>query len=466
MGARDFTPLMKEIAEELHQRSPRCVALNRTAAEHLVDGGSHTLRLVRPVPPRIVAASGAWIEDEDGHRILDFWQGHLANVLGNNPEVVTSVLAEAYAKGFGLQTGAVDRLQSEVAEILCRQTGSDYIRFTTSGTLANLHAVLLAGAFTGRDLVMKVGGGWHGAHPWSLKGVSFSSEGEGGFSKVESEGIPASITDAVVVTGFNDPQRLADDFARYGDRLACFVVEPVVGAGGSIPATREYLKLARELATRHGVLLILDEVITGFRFRAGDASSLWGIKPDLLILGKAIGGGMPVAAVAGRADVLELSGQSTGCRVGFSGGTYCGHPSSMLAAKTMMNHLVEHEDEIYPRLARLGARMREVIEAAFTEEGILARCTGHRQDVLPGSSVAMISFPRREDSMLETPEAVYDPAVCDTELNLKVLPAALLLEDVNLVHSHGAVSSAHIDADLDFLGRACSNVAQKLRPFF
>ena len=163
MSRRDYTPLLAELAQEYAQYAPTSATLNQRAEQHLVDGGSHTVRLIWPFPPRIVSAEGAWIKDEDGHAILDFWQGHLGNILGHNPAIVTSALSRSLDGGFGLQTGFADRLQVEVAEILCRQTGAERVRFTTSGSLATMYAIMLARAFTGRHLVMKVGGGWHGA---------------------------------------------------------------------------------------------------------------------------------------------------------------------------------------------------------------------------------------------------------------------------------------------------------------
>jgi len=237
-----------------------------------VDGGSHAMRLLEPFPPRIVVAEGAWLQDEDGHDILDFWQGHHANVLGHNPKVITSALAAAFETRFGLLTGFADRLQVEVAEILCQQTGAERVRFTTSGSLATMYAVLLAKAFTQRRLVMKVGGGWHGAQPWGLKGVSFCATRGTGFQGVESEGLPQAIPDEVLVTRFNDTTMLRDDFRQHGDQVACFIVEPFIGAGGFMAASREYLQTARQLTLHYGALLVFDEVVSGFRFRAGDAT--------------------------------------------------------------------------------------------------------------------------------------------------------------------------------------------------
>jgi glutamate-1-semialdehyde 2,1-aminomutase len=420
---------------------------------------------MEPFAPRIVEARGGRITDEDGHDILDFWQGHLGNILGHNPEVVTSELARAFENGFGLQTGMVDRLQGEVAEILCRRTGAEQVRLTTSGTLANMYAVILACAFTGRSQVMKVGGGWHGGHPWSLKGSFFHSEDGVGFQGVDSDGIPAAVTDDVIVTGFNDPDRLRDDFKRHGDTIACFVVEPLIGAGGLIPATLEYLKLARELTREYGALLVFDEVIDGFRFHAGSLGSLLGIEPDLAVYGKAIGGGMPVAALAGRADVMAQAGRDQRCRVFFSGGTYCAHPSSLLAAKVFMTYLVEHEVEVYPRLGELGEKMRSALVRGFVDEGVPACATGWSDELPSGSSLGMVHFPYDEDVVMDRPEMVYDPEVSDVELRERVLGPAILLENVHLVHAHGAAATTHTENDIEQLEEACRKVARRIKPY-
>jgi glutamate-1-semialdehyde 2,1-aminomutase len=462
---RDYGRLLDEIGEAFEERFPRSSALHRDACRHLVDGGSHTLRLTRPFPPRIVSARGGRVRDEDGHDILDFWQGHMANVLGHNPAVVTSELERMFGEGSGLQLGMTDRLQAEVAEILCRRTGADRVRLTTSGTLATMYGVMLARASTGRNLVMKVGGGWHGAQPWSLKGTVFKAGVGGGFGSVETEGLPAPVTEDVIVTAYNDPERLREDFARHGDSVACFVVEPLIGAGGLIPATREYLALARELTHQYGALLIFDEVVNGFRFRAGNLGALYGIAPDLAIYGKAIGGGMPVAALAGREEVMGLIGRAGGHRVAVLGGTYCGHPSSMVAAKVAMSYLVEHEDEIYGTLAGLGQKMRDAMVSGFADEGVFAVCTGTSPELPCGSSLAMVHFPYDDDAVIDTPEGVHDPAVCDVALRNQVLGPALLLEGVHLVQGHGAAATTHTDDDMEMLMEACRKVARLVKPY-
>ncbi len=465
MKTRNYTRLLAELAEAYTEHSPKSAALNKKARQYLVDGGSHAIRLTQPFPPCIVSTQGGWIKDEDGHDILDFWQGHIANVLGHNPEIVTSALARAFGEGFGLQSGFADRLQVESAELLCQQTGAEQARFTTSGSLATMYAILLSRVFTGRNLVMKAGGGWHGAQPWGLKGVSFRAQNGIGFQNVDTEGLPTTLTDAVLVTGFNDPDLLRDHFRQYGDRMACFIVEPFIGAGGFIAGTREYLQTARELTHQYGAVLILDEVIAGFRFRAGNMGALYNVQPDLATFGKIIGGGMPVSAVAGRADIMSLVGSAGGHRVKFSGGTYSAHPASMLAAKTFMSHLVANEEKIYSRLAELGEKARRTMEAAFTQEGIYARCTGYGNETLPGSSMFMLHFPYSEEAQLNRPEDVFDPSVCDVALNGAALQLALLLENVHMTHGHGGLATAHTEADIDFLGEACRRAARRFKAY-
>ena len=461
MKPRDHSRLLLALREEYERRSPRSAALQAEALRYLVDGGNHTLRLIQPVPPRIASAAGAWVADEDGHRILDFWQGHYANILGHNPPALTSVLREAFAAGAGLQTGFTDRLQVEAAELLCRLTGCERVRFSTSGALTTMYAVLLARAFTGRDRILKIGGGWHGAQPWALKGVEFHDENHSRFQHVETKGLPEAIAEEVLVTRFNDPDMLGGQFRRYGDSLACFILEPFIGAGGCLAAQREYLARARELCTRYGTVLIFDEVISGFRFHAGSISQLYGVQPDLATFAKTIGGGMPVAAVAGRAEVMNLAGRSGGVK--FSGGTYSGHPASMLAAKTMMSYLAANARELYPRLASLGERARRAVEAAFAAEGLHAVCTGDGNEAVPGSSLGMVQFPYREGTRFRSPEDTRNPAICDVVLGDTVVQLALLLEDVHVVHGLGSVCAEHTEADIDRLAEACRRAAARIQ---
>ncbi|MBN2499857.1 MAG: aminotransferase class III-fold pyridoxal phosphate-dependent enzyme [Anaerolineales bacterium] len=458
----DYSKLIAKLGEEYARYSPKSAALHEKAQASLVDGTSHALRLVQPFPPRIVSARGAWCKDADDHNILDLWQGHLANILGHNPEPIYQVVARALESGIGLQTGLIGDLEIEAAELLCQRTGAERVRFTVTGSLATMYAIMLARAFTGRDLVLKVGGGWHGAQPWGLKGVGYQD----GYRHMDSEGLPDAFANEIIVTHLNEPDQLHDHFSQFGDRVACFILEPVAGAGGVVPATVEYLKTARELTARYGAILILDEVITGFRFRAGDAGRLYGVQPDLAVFAKIMGGGMPVAAVVGRADIMNLVSSGQGTRVKFSGGTYSAHPAALLAAITMMTYLADHEDQIYARLAALGSMMRRVLETAFCEEGVEARCTGDGDGVIVGSCLWGVHFPLTEGASLSKPHLLHNPELYDVSLRRSaVLTLALLLENVHIMRMHGAVTAAHTEDDIQFLDRACRRVARRIREY-
>ncbi len=467
MKERNHSKLLAELSAEYERRFPISASRHGQAQKSLIDGGSHALRLIKPFPPRIRSARGSRITVEDGHDILDFWQGHHANILGHNPTVVTEALRDYFAAGEGLQTGFVEGFQIEAAEILRRQTGMDRVRFTTSGSLATMYAILLARAFTGRDRVMKIGGGWHGAQPWGLVGIEYHNgnavkrPGKNHFQFSDTEGLPVAIEEEVVVTRFNDPDMLEDHFKRFGSEVACFILEPFIGAGGCIPADREYLQAARELTRKHGTVLIFDEVISGFRFHAGLLGQLYNVQPDLATLAKIIGGGMPLAAVVGRRDIMELAARSGSVR--FSGGTYSGHPACLLAAKTMLRFLSENDKEIYPYINSLAGKIRSSVEKAFAAEGIYARCTGVGQGTLPGSSVSTVVFPYEEDHLCKGPEDTLNPHVCDVVLSNRVLQLALLLEDLHVIHGLGSIATTHTEADLPAVEEAYCRAAKRIR---
>jgi glutamate-1-semialdehyde 2,1-aminomutase len=294
-----------------------------------------------------------------------------------------------------------------------------------------------------------------------LKGVGFDPSN--GFESPDSAGLPDEVTGSIQVTRFNDPQLLEDQFERLGDRIACLTVEPVMGSGGFLPADPEYLKAARELTHRHGALLVFDEIISGFRFRAGDAGALYGVRPDLATFGKIMGGGMPVCAVGGRAEVMKLLERDNSRFVRFSGGTYSAHPAALHAACACMRYLTSHEDEIYPSIGKLGRSARQILEESFRSEGIQARCTGYPNEAVRGSSLGMVVFPCDPENPLRRPEDVHDPERCDTVLAGEPLQLAFLLNGVHVVHGFGSVSASHTGEDLEEFRQAALKVARLLR---
>jgi glutamate-1-semialdehyde 2,1-aminomutase len=434
-----------ELEREFRGRFPRSLALCERRGRTLLDQTSHAVRWSEPFQVTVARAQGAAIEDLDGHLILDYWQGHYANLLGHNPAVIREALAAALEEGRGLQSGMIHAVEGEVAERIAERTATDVVRFTTSGALGTFYAVLLARAFTGRSLVLKVAGGWHGSQPFGLKGVSARSDG---FEHLESEGLPGSTQEELALCSFNDEEGLEAAFAKHGDRVACLLLEPWIGSGGGIAATPAFLRAARRLTEKHGALLLCDEIIAGFRFRAGDVTQMYGVKPDLLILGKIVGGGMPVAAVAGRRDVMRLCTREVG-RVKFEGGTYSAHELSLIAARTMIDHLVAHEREIYPRIGALGETLRTRLAAEFRAVRLPVHVTGSPNEAVPASSIVMLHCAAHDGPPPQRPEQLTGPDGAHPRIDDSLLRAVLLLEDLSVRHGVGAVSLAHAEADVE-----------------
>ncbi len=451
--------LRGRLVREYEKKTVRSRAMFRRAGKVMIAGGSHTIRLWRPHPFFAVSADGPIVRDVDGNAYIDYWQGHYANVLGHNPRLIRSRIAPSLERG-ALHTGFEAAHQIELAEALIRGLGGRdaKVRFTTSGTLATMYAIMMAQGLTGRDHVLKVGGGWHGASPYLLKGVKH--HGPDGFEGRESAGVLEDIFRRTLITRFNDVADLERVIGEHGDRIACFIVEPFLGVGGFLAASKAYLETARRLTARRGILLILDEIISGYRFCPGGVQGLYGVRPDLTTVGKVIGGGHAVAAVVGPREIMEECerGRGGGTRVYFEGGTFSAHAEYMKAGLIMLGHLAGHAATVYPKLARAGERLRRGIERVFAEAGIEARCTGDGNEVVPGSSLFMVHFPRRPGTAYDRPEDIHDAERSNLALREDLLKLALLVNGVNVVHGGGAVSAAHgpkeIEATIAAYGEA------------
>ena len=456
-----FERLRAHLVREYRRKTPSSGRIFRRAERVMIAGGSHTIRLFRPYPFFAAGAEGPRVRDVDGNDYIDYWQGHYANVLGHNPRLIRRRMAACLERG-ALHTGFEAGSQIDLAETLIQGLGGREarVRFTTSGTLATMYAVMMAQGLTGRDHVLKVGGGWHGASPYLLKGVKYHA-GEG-FEGSESAGLLDEIVRRTLITRFNDTADLERVMAEHGGRIACFIVEPFLGVGGFLAASKDYLALARRLTSRHGIVLIFDEIISGYRFCPGGVQTLYGIRPDLTTLGKIIGGGHAVAAVVGPREMMEEceTGRGGGSRVYFEGGTFSAHSEYMQAGLAMLGYLAGHAAAVYPKIAKAGERLRRGIERIFTEAGVPVRTTGDGNDVVPGSSLFMVHFPRHPRIAYDRPEDIHDADRSDLAKREKLLKLALLVNGVNVVHGGGAVSAAHgpreIEATLEAYAAAAN----------
>jgi glutamate-1-semialdehyde 2,1-aminomutase len=460
----DKKRLYDELVKRYQLKHKKSEVIFKKSSQFQIRGGSHNLRLFEPFPFYDVLSSGSKVTDVDGHTYIDFWQGHFANILGHNPRIVLDVLTDYFQKGQGLTTGFPGNYQRELAELILGRIEAEKIRFTTSGTLATMYALMLAKAFTGREMVMKVGGGWHGSQPYALKGISIYDQG---LNRLESAGLPPGIDSMIAVTRFNDTEELEEKFKAYGEKMACFILEPFIGAGGFIFAHKDYLRRARELTKKYDSLLIFDEVVSGFRFHPGCLQRLYGIKPDLTVLGKAIGGGMPVSAVAGREDIMALCGLEARPeqRVKFDGGTFSAHPASILAGLTYLQYLIEHESEIYPKIGKMGEEVRKGIEKIFASNGFNVKCTGYGSSVAENSSVVGVQFLHEKIESIISPDQVWNPELCDIELREKIFKLAMLDKGFNIFHGFGAISAAHTESEIQAALVAVESIAQEWSKF-
>ncbi len=340
------------------------------AGKVFAGGVNHNARLYEPYPIFVEKAKGRYIWDLDGNRYTDYWMGHMALILGHSPSVVTGPLRKQV--GMGTHYGMGSRLSVELGEEVQRAVPcSEMLRLCNTGAEATMYLVRLARGYTGRKTVIKIAGGWHGYNTELNRGVHTP------FDRPEGAGI-LDVEQAYVRTvRFNDLDAASKAVNSSKRDVAAIFLEPVLGAGGCIPADKDYLKGLRELADWSGALLAFDEIITGFRVALGGAQAFYGVTPDLASFGKVVGGGLPIGLVCGRKEILSLADPSRKQRfVSIGGGTFSENPLAMTAGLATLRHLRKNAGIIYPRLDELGGELRSGIDAAFAEKGVDAHTTG------------------------------------------------------------------------------------------
>ena len=299
--------------------------LFRRAQRHLVGGVNSPVRAFTDVggtPPCIVRGSGARLYDSEGREYLDYVCCWGAALLGHAHPAVLSALRGQMENGLGF--GAPTRGEIELAELLCKAVPTmEQLRLVSSGTEATMSAIRLARGATGRPMLLKFAGGYHG-HADAL----LVEAGSGALGQPASAGVTAEVAKHSLVADYNDIDAVAALFRHHGGELACVIVEPVAGNMGCIPPRPGFLERLRELCDDSGALLIFDEVMTGFRLGWGDAGQRFGVRADLVTLGKAIGGGLPIGAFGGR---RELMAELAPLGPVYQAGTLSGNPLSVCA---------------------------------------------------------------------------------------------------------------------------------------
>jgi glutamate-1-semialdehyde 2,1-aminomutase len=318
-------------------------------------------RAVGGTPPFLVSGRGAHVVDADGNRYVDYVGSWGPLILGHaDPGVLRAVRAAAAR---GTSFGAPTQLEVEVAELVCAALpGVEQVRFVSSGTEATMSALRLARAATGRRRVLKFDGCYHGHVDALLVGAG---SGVATLGIPGSPGVPEEFTALTVQAPYNDLGAVTDAFRRFGDDLACVIVEPVAGNMGCVLPAPDFLEGLRELCDRHGTLLIFDEVMTGFRVAWGGAQLRFGVRPDLTCLGKVVGGGLPAAAYGGRRDLMAQIAPEGPV---YQAGTLSGNPLAMAAGLATLRRLAK--PGVYEALEARSRVLADGLAALALETGV------------------------------------------------------------------------------------------------
>ena len=328
-----------------------------------VDSPVRAFRAVGGDPPFVTRAEGAYLFDADGNRYLDFFGSWGPMILGHAFPSVVEAIQQAAAKGasFGASTEAEASLAERVHHCF---PSVEKLRFVSSGTEACMSAIRLARGFTERNFVVKFEGCYHGHSDAMLvkAGSGVATLGIPG-----SAGVPVETAMHTLALPFNDLDAVRAVFDVRPDEIACVIVEPVVGNAGTIPPAPGYLQGLREITSSHGALLILDEVMTGFRLSLGGAQQAYDVRPDLTTLGKILGGGLPCGAFGGRADIMEKLAPLGPV---YQAGTLSGNPLAMAAGLATLDHLISQEEDVYNGLEKTTAIIAEGVGRVAHEVGI------------------------------------------------------------------------------------------------
>jgi glutamate-1-semialdehyde 2,1-aminomutase len=442
---------MKNFFDDYRLKTHLSENLFKRAKEVMPGGISHNIYYFPPHPFFVKKAKGSKIWDVDGNEYVDLWMGHYTHILGHHSEVIIEAIERQLKEG--IHWGILFEKQVEWAELIQELIPcAEMVRFCCSGTEATMYAVRVARAFARKNIILKIAGGWHGASTDLSVGIKVPYE------KEESLGLLPELQKYTKSIPFNDLPGSLEVIQQSKDDLAGVILEPVIGEGGFIPATTEYLEMLRSETERLGALLIFDEVISGFRVALGGFQERFHISPDLTTLGKIVGGGFPVGALVGKREILEktspeLKGNKWE-RILIGGGTFSSHPFTAAAGLAMLGHLKDHAEEVYPLLEVRGKKVREGIQESFRREGLEAIVTGI-------GSLFQTHFPFQKGVTLNSPHSIN--TFTDIEKREVEFRIRMLTKGVHVMHGGGGLSIAHSDEDIEKIIGAAGEVAREMQ---
>lgn len=430
----------------------RSAALSRRAHEVFPGGGTRGQTYYKPYPIYARSGQGCRVTDVDGTERIDFINNYTVQIFGHShPEIVAAVKAQLdHGTCFTLPTES----EIELAELICARAKSfERIRFTSTGSEAVMHAIKGARAYAGRPKIAKCEGVYHGGYDYAEVSLDPDPQSWGQDEPVavgHTRGAPRGMLQDVVVLPFNDVATSKALLEKHADQLAGVLLDAVPSRCGGIPASPEYLDMVRDFTRKNGSVLILDEVVT-WRLHHGGAQTLYGIEPDMTTLGKVIGGGLPIGAVVGRDEVMQVYDSSEGKALCSHSGTYTANPLSMVAGATALRMLTP---EVIARLNTLGERARAALREALRLADVDGLVTGE------GSLFLLHLSPDPLGDYRSTYRAHTDRRGADMEsLFRRLLNQGVVLSTWGL----GCLSTPMTEAEIDHLGEAVAICLRELR---
>jgi len=427
--------------EKYTSKTSKSKILYERAKRVLPAGVSYGIRYFEPYPFYAAKAKGSKLYDVDGNEYVDFWLGHTALILGHSPKAIVDAVEKQIENG--THYGTSHELEISLAEQVVKMVPNvEMVRFTNSGTEANMYATRLARAYTGRNKIAKFEGGWHGGYDALHVGVKFP------FNVPESAGLTAGALQDTVLLPFNDLDRVKGKLKN--EKVASIVIEPILGAGGGVVAEKEFLKGLREFCDEEDILLVFDEVITGFRLAPGGAQQFYGVNADVIVLGKILGGGFPIGAFCGSKKIMERLNTQIYERpqCAFHGGTFTANPISMTAGLATLKLL--ENGKLINALNITGMKIRRQLKEIFDSHGVDVQITGD-------SSLFNVHFTKEKVKDANSVYRADRKKVVEYHLNL-------IANGVFFLPTHtGALSTTHSEADIEKLFSETETYAKKCK---
>ena len=431
--------LVLSYLSEYKKKTRKSAVLFAKSKKLHINGVSHNIRFYEPYPFVVKSSQGKSLKDVDDNKYTDYWMGHWSLILGHGQKNVKDSLKKQIEKSW--MYGTVNEQTIKLSELISKAVPiAEKIRYVTSGTEATMYAVRLARSITGKKIIAKIDGGWHGYTSDLLKSVNWP------FSESESSGVVNE--EKIVSIPYNDLEKSLSVLKKYSKDLAGVIIEPVLGGGGCIPATSDYLKGIQEFVHKNKSLFILDEIVTGFRFRFGCLYPTMKLNPDIVTLGKIVGGGMAIGVICGKKEIMQMAdttGKKKSERSYVGGATFSANPASMVAGFTTLSEL-KNSKSIYTKINSLGEYTRKELSKSF-DGRVLVSGKG---------SLFMTHF---IDNGVTEIKTAADVAKCNNSKLVKYHFQMIAKDGIFFLPGKlGAISNAHTKSDINQMIKASEEI--------